>query len=316
MLKFLKKKKKEDEPSDQLSLFNKRSGQFFKVYRRHMLMKTTLMMLIAISIAYSQGLLTREDTSPYIQVLELDGPITGGSGGTGYRFSHRFLNATKDDNAKAIMIRANSPGGSPMQSEIIFDTIYEYTQKPIDERKPVYVSIQDTCASACIHAIAPADYIGAHRASIVGSIGVIFSSWDASELLDKLGVERRALFLGEHKAILDPFLASSESSNTLIAQSLLQPMYASFTADMEKARGEHLNDIDGNLFSGMAWAGELALERGLVDALDNTITIERMIEERVGVTNYKSDARPSFSLMRVLGAQIANSEWFQKIGII
>ncbi|MCO4319909.1 S49 family peptidase [Aliidiomarina quisquiliarum] len=310
MLKFLRRNERENAPLNQLDLFNKRSGQFFRVYRRHMMMKTILMIFIGVSVAYSQGLLEREDASPYIQILELDGSITGGSGGMGYRFSHRFLNATKDPKAKAIMIRANSPGGSPMQSEIIFDTIYDYTRAPMDERKPVYVSIQDTCASACIHSVSPADFIGAHRASVVGSIGVIFSSWDASELLGKLGVERRALYLGEHKAILDPFLESDTQSNAIVEEALLIPMYESFTQDILKARGEKLSDMHDDLFSGLAWSGQLALERGLVDELKNTIAIERALEELVEVSNYKSDEKPRFNLLRTLGARWLASQNF------
>lgn len=298
------KHKSSAEPQDQLSLFNQRSGQFFRVYRRHVYMKTTLMLFIGLGVAYTQGLFERENSTPYIQVLELNGPISGGSEGDGYRFSHRFLNATEDKRAKAILIRANSPGGSPAQSEIIFETLYEYTRAPVKDRKPVYVSIQDTCASPCIHALAPADFIAAHRSSVIGSIGVIFSGWDASGLLKKVGVERRALYLGENKAILDPFLASTETDNDKIETSLLTPMYQNFVGDMKRARGDRLSDTDNDLFSGLAWAGELALQRGLIDELESIIHTERRLESAVGVENYQSDARPQFTLLNLVGAYL------------
>lgn len=270
MLQWIRRKKKETtSPSVEDTM-----GGFLKTYRRHMVVKSSMLVIVASVVLWGQAPFTERVSGSYITVINLSGAITGGVEGVGVKFSRQFQNAVEDKSSKGILIIANSGGGSPSQSGVIFDTVSTYTRIPLKDRTPVWVSVQDICASACLHAIAPADQIIASTpATLIGSVGVKLEGWDFSGLLEKVGVERRTIALGEHKTILDVYSPQSEEDAALILNTLIEPVYKQFIQDMESARGDAINK-HSDTFSGLVWTAHDAIERGLADRIANPLTVE------------------------------------------
>ena len=196
--------------------------------------------------------------------------------------------AFEDENTAGIIIRINSPGGSPVQSGYVNDEIIRLREKYPDT--PLYAVITDMCASGGYYIAAAADKIYADKASIVGSIGVLIDGFGFTGTIEKLGVERRLLTAGEHKGILDPFSPINEEEVEHL-QSLLDQMHRQFIDTVKKGRGDRLKGDDDVLFSGLFWSGEESLELGLVDALGSSSYVARDVigvEEIVDFTVHET----------------------------
>lgn len=312
-MKLLKlfKKKSEPVPQSEMELFNRQAGKWLRVYRRQSYAKIIIMVVVATSVLWSQGDNDNKPSGSYVTSINLSGAIEGGVNGTGYEFSREFIKATKDPNSRGILIMANSGGGSPLQSQIVFDTIYQYThsEPPAGNaeqpRQPVWVSIQDICASACMHAVAPADKIIASGASsVVGSIGVKMEGWDFTGLMERVGVKRKSISLGDHKSVFSPYAEDSPQERQLLMDSLVQPMYQKFVADMKLARGDKLDINNERLFSGMAWASLEAKELGLIDSITNPLTVEHEFKRQVQADSLYRDRENPLSFANVFGAAV------------
>jgi protease-4 len=179
--------------------------------------------------------------------------------------------AFDNPDAKGLILRLNTPGGSPVQSGIINDEIQRLRQTR--SGFPVYAVIQDVCASGGYYVAVAADEIYADKASIVGSIGVRMDSFGFTDAINKLGVERRSLTAGENKAFLDPF-QPLKSTDVTHAQAMLDQIHQQFIDVVKTGRGERLAQQD-NLFSGLFWSGEQAVDLGLIDGLANSSTVAR-----------------------------------------
>lgn len=196
--------------------------------------------------------------------------------------------AFEDSGTAGVILRINSPGGSPVQSGYINDEIGRL--RALYPNTPLYVVISDICASGGLYVAVAAERIYANKASIVGSIGVRMDSFGLVEAIDKLGIERRLLTAGENKGLLDPFLPLDQGEKAHI-QALLDEVHAQFINEVKEGRGERLAN-DNKLFSGLVWTGEQALELGLVDALGSPSFVAREVigaEEIVDFTY-----RPAF----------------------
>lgn len=246
----------------------------------------------------------------YVSQIPLYGQMTDAEEGTGYTLVKRIQEAVKDKRSRAILILANSGGGSPTQAEIAYQYLAEYTSKPVTERKPVYVSILSNCASACYYAVAPADRIFAHQNSIVGSIGVRMDSWDFTGLAEKLGIKKNLLATGDHKVIMDSFREMTESDKEVIMESLMMPMHEQFVSAVKAARPDKLNLNNDNLFSGFIWLGQQALQNGLVDEVATTIQVEDWAVENVEATHVRKTHKPGFSLKQfITGSFSSLMDW-------
>jgi len=181
--------------------------------------------------------------------------------------------AFEDENTAGIILRINSPGGSPVQAGYVNDEIYRLRDEYPD--MPFYSVITDMCASGGYYIAAAADEIYADKASVVGSIGVIMSGFGFVGTIEKLGVERRLLHAGENKGFLDPFspLKSEEVEHVEI---LLAEIHQQFVDVVKKGRGDKLIN-DEKIFSGLIWTGEQSLELGLVDALGSPGYVAREV---------------------------------------
>ncbi|MAA93717.1 MAG: hypothetical protein CML21_04245 [Rheinheimera sp.] len=208
-------------------------------------------------------------------------------------FSEVFFKAVEDPSAKAILIIANSGGGSPTQAEAINDMITKYTATPIAERKPVYVSIQEVCASACVLAFAGVDKIAAHHNSLVGSISVRMDGYGLDKALARLDIERKVITTGKYKALFDPYRNLDDDEKDFIRTRVMGPMHQHFVDTVKAGRGDKLDLTNDMLFTGMIWTGADNIDIGLVDVLQTTYYLEEELKTEFSVEEVKRYNRPS-----------------------
>ncbi len=190
--------------------------------------------------------------------------------------------AFEDDNTAAVILRINSPGGSPVQAGYVYDEILRLREKYPDTK--LYAVITDMAASGGYYVAAAADEIYADKASVVGSIGVLMNSFGFVDAMDKLGVERRLYTAGEHKGMLDPF--SKENPKDVVhLRNMLNKIHQQFIDAVKFGRGDRLSD-DPNIFSGLFWTGEESLELGLVDGLGSSSYVAREIIKQEKIVDY------------------------------
>ncbi len=198
-------------------------------------------------------------------------------------------------NVKAVALNINSPGGSPVQSELIYNQIRQLSES---KKIPVYTFAQDLAASGGYWLLCAGDEIYAHNASIVGSIGVIFSSFGFVELIKKAGVTRRVYTEGKNKAVIDPFLEENEE-NIKILKDVQRDIFEGFTDLVKNRRSGKLKADEDQLFTGSFWSGKKALELGLIDGIADMRA--KMIEkfgdktEIIFITNKKGLLKSLFS---------------------
>jgi protease-4 len=212
-------------------------------------------------------------------------------------------NAFEDKNTKGIILRINSPGGSPVQSGYVYDEIKRL--RSIYPNVKLYAVISDLGASGAYYIAAAADEIYADRASLVGSIGVISSSFGFVDLMDKLGVERRLYTSGENKAFLDPF-SKQKKSESEFWKKVLNVTHQQFIGRVKEGRGDRLKD-DPSLFSGLIWSGEQALELGLIDNLGSTGYVAREIIGAENTINFTLKKDPIEQFIDKLGISVGSS---------
>lgn len=211
--------------------------------------------------------------------------------------------AFKDPKTKGIILRINSPGGSPVQSGYIYDEIRRLRAK--HEAIKVYAVISDLGASGAYYIASAADEIYADKSSLVGSIGVTAASFGFVEVMQKVGVERRVYTSGEHKAFLDPF-QPQKAGETQFWQSVLNTTHRQFIDSVKQGRGERLK-VEGHpeLFSGLVWSGEQALELGLIDKLGSSSYVAREVIGAKEIVDYTLQDTPFDRFAKKLGASVA-----------
>ena len=234
-----------------------------------------LVLLVAGGVALFGDEDTASDTlgtGRHTVLITLNGEISS-ENKTGEHMVKALDKAFKDKNAAGVVIRANSPGGSPVQSAIVYDEIRRLKAK--NPNLPVYVVVEEVCASGCYYIAAAADKIFVSRASIVGSIGLLSDGFGFSGVLDKLGVERRLMTAGDHKAMNDPF-SPRNPRDEAIRQQLLNEVHAQFIQAVKAGRGMRLKE-DPLIFSGMYWLGDKSLMLGVTDAYGTVESVARDI---------------------------------------
>lgn len=288
--------------SELTSTVESKLGPVAKAYSFSQVFKTFIIFggfLTAILINWKTE--TLEINKPkYVSQIMLEGEMTDAGGGSGYNLAKEIQRADKDERASAIMLIVNSGGGSPVQGETAYSFIKSYTDKPVTERKLLYVSIQAICASACYQAISPADKIYAHKSSMVGSIGVRIDSWDLTGLAEKLGVKKQILTSVDKKVIIDPFKKLKVEDEQLLKDSLMMPMHTNFVSSVLDARKDKLAN-DPELFNGMVWLGEDAKSKGFIDGISSTIEVENELMEMTQTKDAKSVSAQGFSISRLIG---------------
>lgn len=235
-------------------------------------------------------------------LVEVNGVVAEDSEVNADRIATGLREAFEADKSQAVLLRINSPGGSPVQAGQIYREIERLRKKHSD--KKVYAAITDMGASGGYYIAAAADEIYTDPASIVGSIGVIMPGFGFTDAMDKLGVKRRVLTAGKNKNMLDPF-KPLEPDHAKHAQDMLDRIHKQFIEAVKAGRGERLADPDKHeLFSGLFWTGERAVELGLADGLKSPGQVARDVVGAEEIVNYTPRRSPWDQFMKRLGAGI------------
>lgn len=236
-------------------------------------------------------------------LVEVRGMIADNEAASADNIVSSLRAAFEDPKTKGVVLRINSPGGSPVQSGYIYDEIRRLRGEHPDTK--VYAVITDLGASGAYYIASAADEIYADKASLVGSIGVTAASFGFVDLMGKLGVERRVYTSGEHKAFLDPFQPQKDDE-TRFWQGVLDTTHRQFIESVKKGRGDRLKvDVHPELFSGLVWSGEQALELGLVDKLGSTSYVAREVIGAKEIVDYTKQDTPFDRFAKRLGASMA-----------
>jgi len=204
-------------------------------------------------------------------LVEVKGVIADEEEASAENIIKGLRDAYKNDSTKGVVLRINTPGGSPVQAGYINDEIRRLKKK--HPKIPVYAVVTDICASGGYYIAAAADKIYVDKASIVGSIGVLMNGFGFVDGMQKLGIERRLMTAGEHKGLMDPFSPLQEFDRNHIS-GLLEKIHQQFIDVVKKGRGDRLKD-DAHLFSGLFWTGEESVELGLADGIGNSSYVAR-----------------------------------------
>ena len=215
-------------------------------------------------------------------LIDIHGVIAADQAANARDIIEGLRKAYRDRRTAGIVLRINSPGGSPVQAGIINDEITRL--RGLHPDIPVIAVVEDICASGGYYVAVAADAIYADKASMVGSIGVLMNGFGFVEALKKLGIERRLLVAGEHKGFLDPFTPLSKDDRRRV-EAMLESIHRQFIAVVKRGRGDRLADND-ELFSGLVWTGEQAVDLGLVDGLASVDKVAREVIHAERVVDY------------------------------
>ena len=248
------------------------------------------------------GLMTQNNhasapNGPHTALVELRGEIAVDTEASADVLLSGIRSAFEDSGAQAVVIRINSPGGSPVQAGIIHDEILRLKAK---HKKDVYAVVEETCASGAYYVAVAADSIYVDKASIVGSIGVLMDGFGFTGLMEKVGVERRLLAAGSNKGMLDPFSPVSETQRAF-AQAMLDQIHQQFIKVVKDGRGKRLKETP-ETFSGLFWSGEEAVRLGLADDFGNLEFVAREVIKAEEVIDYTPHENVAERLAKRFGA--------------
>ena len=236
-------------------------------------------------------------------LVDIVGVIEPKGSASAERLTGALQNAFKDRNTQGVLLRINSPGGSPVQSGIIYDEIRRL--RGLYPNIPMYAVVEDICASGGYYIASAADRIYVDKASIIGSIGVLMDGWGFTGTMEKLGVERRLLTAGENKAFLDPFSPVDEKHRQH-AQGLLNEIHQKFIDVVKKGRGRRLKD-NPELFSGLFWSGAKSVDLGLADALGSMDFVAREVIKAEDIVDFTQKENIAERFAKRFGAAMADA---------
>jgi protease-4 len=271
----------------------RRWGVFFKLLTFAYLIVALLLLVVPRNDFAGIG----SKTSAHTALVRVEGPIADQELASADNIARGLRRAFEDKHAVAVLLAINSPGGSPVQAGQVYDEIKRLRAKYPD--KKVYAAISDLGASGAYYIAAAADQIYADQASLVGSIGVISSSFGFTGLMQKLGVERRLFTAGENKAMLDPFSPLPDEQQELW-QTVIDGAHRQFIARVKAGRGNRLVD-DPLLFSGAVWSGEQALKLGLIDGLGSAGSVARDVIGAEDIVDVSVGESPVKALLKNFG---------------
>jgi protease IV len=235
-------------------------------------------------------------------VVQVRGEIAAGSEASAESIVQSLRDAFEAPQSRAVVLRINSPGGSPVQSGIINDEIKRLKAK---HQKKIYAVVEEMCASGAYYIAVAADEIIVDKASLVGSIGVLMDGFGATGLMEKLGIERRLVTAGENKAMLDPFSPQNEKHNAHV-KALLAQVHQQFITVVKEGRGARLKEHP-DTFTGLIWNGEEAVRSGLADRVGNLDQVARDMVQAETLVDYTQQENVAERLARRFGASLGAS---------
>jgi len=241
-------------------------------------------------------------------LVSVDGVIAADSDASAERVTLGLKDAFEDSNTVGVIVRVNSPGGSPVQAGQINHEMRRLRQ--LYPKKPLYVVVEDICASGGYYVAVAGERIFVDQASLVGSIGVLMNGFGFTGTMEKLGVERRLLTAGENKGFLDPF-SPIDAEEREYAQKLLDEIHQQFIQTVREGRGNRLKE-EPLLFSGLVWTGARSIELGLADAMGSVDYVAREVIKAERVVDFTHSENFAERVARRFGA--AAAEAFVRIG--
>ncbi len=243
------------------------------------------------------------DGKRHTALVHLDGVIRDKSEASAERVMEALNNAFSDKGTAGVLLRINSPGGSPVQSGMIYDEMRRLRAKY--PKIPLYVVVEDICASGGYYVAAAADSIYVDKASIIGSIGVLMDGFGFVGTMEKLGVERRLLTAGDNKGFLDPF-SPQQGKQTEHAREMLSEVHQQFIEAVRKGRGKRLKETP-DMFSGLMWSGAKGVELGLADGLGTVDFVAREVIKAEEIRDYTLKRTFAERFAGELGSRAADS---------
>jgi len=232
-------------------------------------------------------------------LVEVRGAIATDAEANADNLMAALRSAFEDHGARAVVMRINSPGGSPVQAGLVHDEIVRL--KALHKKK-IYAVCEEMCASAAYYIAVAADQVVVDKASVVGSIGVLMDGFGFTGVMDKIGIERRLMTSGANKGMLDPFSPRDPVQETY-AQAMLDQIHRQFIAVVQKGRGQRLKD-NPELFSGLFWNGEQAVSMGLADRLGSLDQIARDEVKAEDIIDYTQKENLAERLAKRFGAAV------------
>ena len=273
----------------------RRWGIFFKIL---------FFVYLFVVLAYAVGWIVKDGKATigeHTALINIAGVIQAGGEVNADAVMGSLADAYDDKGTKGIILRINSPGGSPVQAGIINEEIKR--QKKLHPDIPVYAVVEDICASGGYYIAAAADKIYVDKASIVGSIGVLMDGYGFTGAMEKVGVERRLLTAGKNKAMLDPF-SPLNPEHEAYAQTMLDEIHEQFKTVVRQGRGDRLKET-AETFSGLFWSGEQSIKMGLADALGSADYVAREVIKQEEIVDFTYQENFADRFAKRLGASIA-----------
>lgn len=234
---------------------------------------------------------------PHTALVEIRGEIAAETDSSADSLTTALRSAFEDSGARAVVLRINSPGGSPVQAGLVNDEIRRLKAL---HKKPVYAVCEEMCASAAYYIAVAADRIYVDKASMVGSIGVLMDGFGFVGIMDKLGVERRLMTAGENKGMLDPFSPRNPRQDSF-AQSMLDQIHQQFIHVVRQGRGKRLKETP-DTFTGLFWNGQQAVDLGVADSLGSLDQVAREVVKAEDIVDYTLKENLAERLAKRFGA--------------
>ena len=271
-------------------------GIFFKL-----LTFAYVTLLILMLVDWKAGL--EATGGKHTALVELSGIIAPGTDASADKVTLALQAAFKDKNTQGVVVRINSPGGSPVQAQTIYDEMRRLRKQY--PSVPLYAVVEDVCASGGYYVAVGADRIYVSKSSIVGSIGVRMDGFGFTGLMEKLGIERRLLTAGDNKAMLDPF-SPLEVRHREYAQTLMNEIHQQFIEVVREGRGNRLKET-AETFSGLIWSGQKSIELGLADGLGSLDQVARDVIKAEDIVDFTQKENLAEKFARRLGAGAADA---------
>lgn len=284
---------------EQLAFATLREQQTARRWKNGLRLAWLLFALLVFWLGWSYNAPTASPSMPHTAMVAIKGEITPEGDASAENIMAAMRSALEDTGSRALVLLINSPGGSPVQAGLINDEIVRLRAL---HNKPIYAVVEESCASAAYYIAAAADKIYVDKASIVGSIGVLMDGFGFTELMDKLGVERRLMTAGANKGFLDPFSPQTEAQRKH-AQAMLDQIHTQFIEVVKKGRGDRLKETP-EMFSGLFWSGQQAVDLGLADSLGSLDGVAREVVKAPDVIDYTQRENVAERLVKRFGAAV------------
>lgn len=293
------------KPEAQAALFNELARAYLTQQKRDARWRRIwrwLWVLVAASIiwgAWQSVPAAHTPVTRHTALVEVRGEIAADTEASADNLMTALRSAFEDQGAQAVILRINSPGGSPVQAGLVND---EVRRLKALHKKKVYAVCEEMCASAAYYIAVSADQIYVDKASIVGSIGVLMDGFGFVGTMEKLGIERRLLTAGDNKAMLDPF-SPMNPQHEVFARSMLEQIHQQFIQVVKQGRGKALK-VTPETFSGLFWNGEQAVQQGLADKLGSLDHVARDVVKAADIVDYTQEENLAERLAKRFGAAV------------